>query len=555
VGYDDTKNEAEDNISPIKMKRNPDPESPDPAPTPPTPSSSSNIGDQSTPLASQERIDHTQSAQVSPDKFPGIAKLSPDLCMLQRGQGLCNGADLNMVHFQQVIKDCYTYCKETGQSLQFTHSNGKHGVRLVELPIQRLERGRLTPNASRCLDAMLSVWEEYCDVDSDVEDDIFDHLIDYLLKRNREKMLLKLREHQLIPKILDKYNLAALISESGIKIWQWRKINQCLRLFMDVKKIAVSEKQLRMLGLDHGEIKHGIYYYSDPQKPTKTRGKVQYWTKDPAFEFVQLLQDIISGHSIDPKTIKSINIVHGGDHGKEKFRFCSKLLIYMDNGDCHSEVFGLADVKCRKDHAQILDHTCMPEMIKGVNLIERSQVVFSLEPVEDDNNKKMMLSLSDAMFGGDKIYHAIKPVTYIAGDLSFLSNLMGKDNFSSTWCNWCRIPSSVWKMPAWTPNVDDLLWSVERVNKQVSTNKINGYSDERRMGVQNSPKFMIPFACILFSGLHASIGIGGVFIRKVEEFIDVDVEHLSAEEFQIHETKSSASIQIDLLRDHKKTLE
>ena len=27
-------------------------------------------------------------------------------------------------------------------------------------------------------------------------------------------------------------------------------------------------------------------------------------------------------------------------------------------------------------------------MIKGVNLIERSQVVFSLESVEDDNNKK-----------------------------------------------------------------------------------------------------------------------------------------------------------------------
>jgi len=224
----------------------------------------------------------------------------------------------------------------------------------------------------------------------------------------------------------------------------------------------------------------------------------------------------------------------------------------MDNGDCHSEVFGLADVKCRKDHTQILDHTCMPEVIKSVNLIERSQVVFSLEPVEDDNNKKMILSLSDAMFEGDKIYHAIKPVFYIAGDLSFLSYLMGKDNFSSTWCNWCRIPSSVWKTPPSTPNVDDFLWSVERVNEQVSTNKINGYSDKRRMGVRNSPKFMIPFGRILFSGLHASIGISGVFIHKLEEFIDVDVEHLSAEEFQIRETKSSASIQIDLLRYDKK---
>ena len=121
------------------------------------------------------------------------------------------------------------------------------------------------------------------------------------------------------------------------------------------------------------------------------------------------------------------------------------------------------------------------------------------------------------MFEGDKIYHAIKPVTYIAGDLSFLSYLTGKDNFSSTWCNWCRIPSLVWKTPPSTLNIDDLLWSVERVNEQVITNKINGYSDECRMGVRNSPKFMIPFARILFSGLHASIGIGGVFIHKLED--------------------------------------
>ena len=315
-----------------------------------------------------------------------------------------------------------------------------------------------------------------------------------------------------------------------------------------------------MLGSDHGDIKHGIYYYSDPQKPTKVKEKVEYWMKDPAYEFVQLLQDIISGCSIDPKSIRSINIVHGGDHRKEKFRFCSKLLIYMDNGDCHSEVFGLADVKCRKDHAQILDNTCMPEMIKGVNVIESSHVVFLLKHV-DGENQKMIVSVSDATSDGESlngnhgnvnIYHTIKPVTYIAGDLAFLSYLMGKDNFSSTWCDWCKSLLSTWKMPPSKTNIDDLLWSVEHVNKQVSTNEMNGYSDERKMGVRNSPKFIIPFERILFSGLHGSIVIGGVFVHKLEEFINVDVEHISAEEFQHRETKSSRSIQIDALRADKK---
>jgi hypothetical protein len=72
------------------------------------------------------------------------------------------------------------------------------------------------------------------------------------------------------------------------------------------------------------------------------------------------------------------------------------------------------------------------------------------------------------------------------------------------------------------------------------------------MGVRTSPKFMIPFEGILFLGLHTSIGIGSVFVNKLEKFIDIDMEHISPEEFQQHETKSSASIQIELLWAKKK---
>jgi hypothetical protein len=201
-----------------------------------------------------------------------------------------------------------------------------------------------------------------------------------------------------------------------------------------------------MLGLDHGEIKHGIYHYSDSKKPTKVKEKVEYWTKDHAFEFIQVLQGIMNGCSVNPKQITLIHIVNGGNHRKEKFRFCLKLLLYKDNGDCHSEVFGLADVKCRKDHAQILDHTCMPEMIKGVNLIKRLHIVFSQE-TNGNIKTKMILSLqedaNEQQSDDGNICHTIKPVSFFAGDLAFLAYLMGKDNFRSMWCNWCKIPSSV----------------------------------------------------------------------------------------------------------------
>ena len=37
----------------------------------------------------------------------------------------------------------------------------------------------------------------------------------------------------------------------------------------------------------------------------------------------------------------------------------------------------------------------------------------------------------------------------------------------------------------------------------------------------------IPFSRIIFSGLHAEIGIGNRIIKHLEEFIDIDVEDIS----------------------------
>ncbi len=189
-------------------------------PCPPPPSVTSTVGSQFTTPG--PRLDQARSTQaaVTPDGFPGLAKLSPNLCVLQCGEGLCNGINLNMIHFQQVINDCATYCKLTGEPIQFLHSHGQSGVRLVELPIQRCDTGILKPNVFKCIEEMLSVCEEY-DNNSDADDNIFNQLLDYLFKCDREKLMSKLRKRQMIPRLIDEYNLAALLSELGIKIWQW----------------------------------------------------------------------------------------------------------------------------------------------------------------------------------------------------------------------------------------------------------------------------------------------------------------------------------------------
>jgi hypothetical protein len=106
---------------------------------------------------------------------------------------------------------------------------------------------------------------------------------------------------------------------------------------MDIPKVGVAEKHLRALGVDHGEIKHRTYYYADLSNPSKVKEEVRYWTKDPVYEFIQMLEGLINGYSLSPLEIEYIHIVHGGDHGKNKFRFASKVILCMKNGESYSQ--------------------------------------------------------------------------------------------------------------------------------------------------------------------------------------------------------------------------
>ena len=188
---------------------------------------------------------------------------------------------------------------------------------------------------------------------------------------------------------------------------------------MDIPQVGVAERHLRALGVDHGEIKHGTYYYTDPTNPTKVKEEVRYWTKDPVYKFLQVLHGVINGNDLNPFDIDFIHIIHGGDHGKNKFRVASKLILRMKEGKVYSVVFGLADVACRKDHLVILNNTCMPLIMKGIDTIEESDVIFSYE---DDGTLNFNLAPSNRHASS----FSIKPTSFLAGDLAYLAVIMGK---------------------------------------------------------------------------------------------------------------------------------
>jgi hypothetical protein len=356
-----------------------------------------------TPTQNSTMITPTSNMIPSLDKrhtlsqeFLVLSSFNPGL--LQCGSRVVNEVDLDCQLFNGMIDESVRLCAKLKEPLQFQYQNGKHGIRLIKLPMSKSNSSTVTPNIKKCIDEMLSVFGD-TNIDG-VHNVVIDTLLDYLVKSNRTKLMEKLRERKMIPKVMDKFDCAALLDESGIKIWQWKKIQQCLKLFMDIPQVGVAEKHLRALGIDHSKIKHGTYYYSDPTNPTKVKEEVRYWTKDPVYKFVQMLQGTINGYDLDPLDIDFIHIIYGGDHGKNKFCFATKLILSMKNGKLYSQIFGLADVACRKDHVIILTNTCMPFLMKGINTIEESDVIFSYASDADEGELNIDLAPSKRYASG-----------------------------------------------------------------------------------------------------------------------------------------------------------
>jgi hypothetical protein len=216
----------------------------------------------------------------------------------------------------------------------------------------------------------------------------------------------------------------------------------------------------------------------------------------------------------------------------------------MEDGRVYTRVFGLADVACRKDYSVILENTCLPALVEGINNIKRSDVIFSYEGGDGET-----LSLSIVESNMHASSFCIKPTSFLIGDLAFLSVMMGKENYSGSWCNWCKCTKEEWATGADVNAAD--LWDINKIKQQVTTNESMGNKDAKMMGVRRGPYTEIPFDNIIFSGLHAGIGIGNRIIKHLETFIDVSVEQISDQEYRLREKKKTAEHNIKQMRAEK----
>ena len=82
--------------------------------------------------------------------------------------------------------------------------------------MSKSNRGTVTSNINRCIDEMITAFDE-ANQDG-AHDVVADPVLDYLVKSNRTKLMEKLHERRMVPKVMDEFDCAALLDKSGIKM-------------------------------------------------------------------------------------------------------------------------------------------------------------------------------------------------------------------------------------------------------------------------------------------------------------------------------------------------
>lgn len=103
---------------------------------------------------------------------------------------------MDLVLFQGVIADSVKFYEQRKEPLEFKYSNGKHGVRLIKLPMSMNNNGTVTPKFKPCIGEKIACFGD----EEEATHDIVNTLIDYMINNHKIIFEEKLRERQLTPK-------------------------------------------------------------------------------------------------------------------------------------------------------------------------------------------------------------------------------------------------------------------------------------------------------------------------------------------------------------------
>jgi hypothetical protein len=228
--------------------------------------------------------------------------------------------------------------------------------------------------------------------------------------------------------------------------------------------------------------------------------------------------------------IEYIHSVYGGDHGRGKFRFPTKLVIKCKgSNEPFPRTYLFAEIDCKKDNGEIIKSTIPPEIQSGTDKVLTRSFKFIRAHVK---NKWVWVaqSINDAdVDPGDK--DVIKPKAFLCGDLAFLFMVLGREDYSGWWCYICDLYKDQWQ------DLDHHrlgnLWTLDALREQHRHNVENNVKGAAMKGVREDPIFNFPIDQIIWPLLHSNNGIGNGGLNFVIDYTELYIQCLSEKEIKL----------------------
>ena len=299
----------------------------------------------------------------------------------------------------------------------------------------------------------------------------------------------------------------------------------------------------------------GSFEYVKNKKKGTRKEKALFWTMDPRAEMERNLTDFANNYeNFDPSYIAAIQALYAGDHGKGKHRFACKNVVHLlvpdgrggKKRDKNTLIYPLADIKASKDTCKVFKGTIHKNLKVGINQVVHGKVLFEEDGVDEETKaKKWKCTIIDKEHDQfDSELSNVQDVTpFMVGDLKFYSQMLGKEDFDSSWCCHCRLKYAQWQGLSDVPGE---LWTLQAIKKQHDDNegtpKTKGPA---MMGVREYPHFDIPVENYIWPILHTLIGIGNNILTFVTEYADNHIQLLPARQIRLKEEMKELDEKID----------
>jgi len=300
--------------------------------------------------------------------------------------------------------------------------------------------------------------------------------------------------------IIDAVSLAAWQEDTGIKDWQMVRSLKHLRHNLKGK---VSVPFIHTKKFSEGYVKPKVKKFEHQYEKSGEIVSIECWYQDVDKMSALLIGEKLTELQLKPNDVKSIDFILGGDHGKDAFRLCFRVVIALEDDKMHYIDYGGAGTVFGKDTCEVLEKSIMPWLTEDLKRIHQCQLVIE-EPDEDGKIVCAFLETTDDETGnGNASRKVIEHVEiYNTGDLKWMAMLLGMSDMSNEWCIFCMMRKMQWNLRGHDKG------DLRTIEKIIELANDSTKKNVERLGVKTKPYWdFIPVENYTIPLLHILIGV------------------------------------------------